>query len=137
LAFTLYLLVAEETLLSQTVGSSSPQHVSNSASPRIQSSSPQAEAPASPRIQPSSSQVEVPRQSFLLCLTARSPKTKQKLRTYRSLKQKSSKFKRKLKQLKTKLSALSNSQEADQKLLEDIKKMISDASNVISKYLGV
>jgi hypothetical protein len=60
LAFTLYLLFAEETLVNQTVGSSPPQHVSNPASPRINPSSPQVEAPTSPRIQPYSSQVEVP-----------------------------------------------------------------------------
>jgi hypothetical protein len=48
LALILYLLVAEETLVSQTVGSSSPQHDSNPTSPRIQSSSPQAEASALP-----------------------------------------------------------------------------------------
>jgi hypothetical protein len=41
LALILYLLVAEETLVSQTMGSSSPQHDSNPTSPRIQPSSPQ------------------------------------------------------------------------------------------------
>jgi hypothetical protein len=40
LALILYLLVAEETLVSQIMGSSSPQHVSNPSSPRIQPSSP-------------------------------------------------------------------------------------------------
>jgi hypothetical protein len=44
LALILYLLVAEETLVSQTVGSYSPQHDSNPTSPRIQPSSPQPEA---------------------------------------------------------------------------------------------
>jgi hypothetical protein len=39
LALTPYLLVAEETLVSQTVGSSSPHHDSIAASPRIQPSS--------------------------------------------------------------------------------------------------
>jgi hypothetical protein len=47
LALIHYLLFAEETLVSQTVGSS-PQHDSNPASPRIQPSS-QLEASASPR----------------------------------------------------------------------------------------
>jgi hypothetical protein len=40
LALIPYLLVAEETLVSQTVGSSSPHHDSIPASPRIQTSSP-------------------------------------------------------------------------------------------------
>jgi hypothetical protein len=35
LALIPYLLVAEETFVSQTVGSSSPQHDSNPTSPRI------------------------------------------------------------------------------------------------------
>jgi hypothetical protein len=58
LAFILYLSVAEETLVSQTIGSSSPQHDSNPTSPRIQPSSLQAEASASPRIPPASPQPE-------------------------------------------------------------------------------
>jgi cytoskeletal protein RodZ len=58
LALILYLLVAEETLVSQTAGSSSPQHDSNPTSPRIQPSSPQPEASASPRIHPASPQPE-------------------------------------------------------------------------------
>jgi hypothetical protein len=49
LALTPYLLVAEETLVSQTVGSSSPHYDSIPASPRIQPSSPQPEVSASPR----------------------------------------------------------------------------------------
>jgi hypothetical protein len=40
LALIPYLLVAEETLVSQTVGNSSPHHDSIPASPRIQTSSP-------------------------------------------------------------------------------------------------
>jgi hypothetical protein len=51
--------VAEETLVSQTVGSSSLQHDSIPVSPRIQSSSPQLEVSTSPRIHPSSPQPEV------------------------------------------------------------------------------
>jgi hypothetical protein len=43
------LLVAEETLVSQIVGSSSPHHDSTPASPRIQPSFPQQEVSASPR----------------------------------------------------------------------------------------
>jgi hypothetical protein len=58
LALILYLLVAEETLVSQTVESSSPQHVSNPTSPSIQPSSLQAEASASPRMDPASPQPE-------------------------------------------------------------------------------
>jgi hypothetical protein len=58
LALIPYLLVAEETLVSQTLGSYSPQHDSNPTSPRIQPSSPQAEASASPRIHPASPQPE-------------------------------------------------------------------------------
>jgi hypothetical protein len=58
LALILYILVAEETLVSQTVGSSSPQHDSNPTSPRIQPSSFQAEASASPRMDPASPQPE-------------------------------------------------------------------------------
>jgi hypothetical protein len=56
LALILYLLVVEETLVSQTVGSSSPQHDSNPTSPRIQPSSPQPEASTSPRMHPASPQ---------------------------------------------------------------------------------
>jgi hypothetical protein len=51
LALIPYLLVAEETLVSQTVGSSSPHHDSIPASSRIQPSSPQPEVSASPRNQ--------------------------------------------------------------------------------------
>jgi hypothetical protein len=58
LALIPYLLVAEETLVSQTVWSSSPQHDSNPTSPRIQPSLPQPEALASPRIHPASPQPE-------------------------------------------------------------------------------
>jgi hypothetical protein len=58
LALIPYLLVAEETLVSQTVGSSFPQHDSNPTSPRIQPSSPQPEASASPRIHLASPQLE-------------------------------------------------------------------------------
>jgi hypothetical protein len=54
-----YLLFAEETLVSQTMGSSSPQHDSNPASPRIQPSSPQPEASASPRTHPASPQPDI------------------------------------------------------------------------------
>jgi hypothetical protein len=59
LALIPYLLIAEETLVSQTMGSSSPQHDSNPASPRIQPSSPQPEASASPRIHPASPQPDI------------------------------------------------------------------------------
>jgi hypothetical protein len=59
LALIPYLLVAEETLVSQTVGSSSPQHDSSPASPRIQLSSPQLEASASPRTHPASPQPDI------------------------------------------------------------------------------
>jgi hypothetical protein len=59
LALINYLLLAEETLVSQTVGSSSPQHDSNPASSRIQPSSPQPEASASPRTHPASSQPDI------------------------------------------------------------------------------
>jgi hypothetical protein len=52
LALIPYLLVAEETLVSQTVGSSSPHHDPIPASPRIQPSSPQPEVSASPRNHP-------------------------------------------------------------------------------------
>jgi hypothetical protein len=59
LALIPYLLVAEETLASQTVGSSSPQHDSNPASLMIQPSSPQPEASASPRSHPASPQPDI------------------------------------------------------------------------------
>jgi hypothetical protein len=49
LALIPYLLVAEQTSVSQTVGSSSPHHDSLPASPRIQPSCPQPEVSASPR----------------------------------------------------------------------------------------
>jgi hypothetical protein len=49
LALTTYLLVAEETLVDQTLGSSSPHHNSIPISPRIQPASPQPEVSASPR----------------------------------------------------------------------------------------
>jgi hypothetical protein len=58
LALISYLLVAKETLVSQTVGSSSPQHDLNPTSPRIQPSSPQPEASALPRTHPTSPQLE-------------------------------------------------------------------------------
>jgi hypothetical protein len=58
LAFIFYLSVAEETLVSQIVGSSSPQHISNPSSPRIQPSFPQPEALVSPRMHPASPQPE-------------------------------------------------------------------------------
>jgi hypothetical protein len=51
--------VAEETLVSQTVGSSSPQHDSIPASPRIQPSSRQPEVSASPRNHPISPQPDI------------------------------------------------------------------------------
>jgi hypothetical protein len=54
-----YLLVAEETLVSQTVGSSSPHHDSIPASPRIQPSSTQPEVSASQRNHPVSPQLDV------------------------------------------------------------------------------
>jgi hypothetical protein len=59
LALIPYLLVAEETLVSQTVGSSSPHHDSIPASPRIQPSSLQAEVSASPRSHPVSPQPDI------------------------------------------------------------------------------
>jgi hypothetical protein len=52
LALIPYLLVAEETLVSQTMGSSSPHNDSIPASRRIQTSSPQPEVSASPRNHP-------------------------------------------------------------------------------------
>jgi hypothetical protein len=59
LALIHYLLVAEETLVSQIVGSSSPHHDSIPASPRIQPSSPQPEVLASPRNHPVSPQPDI------------------------------------------------------------------------------
>jgi hypothetical protein len=59
LALIHYLLFAEETLVSQTMGSSSPQHDSNPASPRIQPSSPQPEASALPWTHPASPQPDI------------------------------------------------------------------------------
>jgi hypothetical protein len=59
LALTPNLLVAEETLVSQTVGSSSPHHDPSLASPRIQPSSPQPEVSASPRDHPVSPQPDI------------------------------------------------------------------------------
>jgi hypothetical protein len=58
LALIPYLLVAEETLVSQTMGSSSPHHDSIPASPRIRPSSPQPEVSASPRNHPVSPQLD-------------------------------------------------------------------------------
>jgi hypothetical protein len=58
-ALILYLLVAEETLVSQLVGSSSPQHVSNPSSPRIQPSSSQPEPSASTRTPQASPQLDI------------------------------------------------------------------------------
>jgi hypothetical protein len=55
----IYLLVAEETLVSQTVGSSSPHHESILGSPRIQPSSPKPEVSASPRDHPASPQPNI------------------------------------------------------------------------------
>jgi hypothetical protein len=59
LALIPYLLIAEETLVSQTVGSSSPHHDSTPASPRIQPSSPQPEVSASLINHPVSSQTDI------------------------------------------------------------------------------
>jgi hypothetical protein len=56
LAFTPYLPVAEETLVDQTVGSSSSLQDSVPASPRIQPASPQPEVSALPRNHPASPQ---------------------------------------------------------------------------------
>jgi hypothetical protein len=64
LALIHYLLVAEGTLVSQTVESSSPQHDSIPASPRIQPSSPHPEVSASPRTHPASPQLEIQEPSF-------------------------------------------------------------------------
>jgi hypothetical protein len=60
LAFTLHLVIAEETLVDQFVEVSSPDHASNPNSPRVQISPPEAEIPASPRTQSSPSRVESP-----------------------------------------------------------------------------
>jgi hypothetical protein len=59
LALIPYLLVAEEILVDQTVGSSSPHHDSAPISPRIQPASPQPEVSASPRNHPVSPQPDV------------------------------------------------------------------------------
>jgi hypothetical protein len=59
LTLTPYLLVAEETLVSQTVGSSSPRHDSIPAPPRVQTSSPQPEVSGSPRNHPVSPQPDI------------------------------------------------------------------------------
>jgi hypothetical protein len=64
LALIPYLLVAKETLVSQTVGSSSPHHDSTPASPRIQPSSPQPEVSGSPRNNPVSPQPDIPEPSI-------------------------------------------------------------------------
>jgi hypothetical protein len=64
LALILYLLIAEETLVSQTVGSSSPHHDSTPASLRIQPSSPQQEVSASPRNNPVSLQPDIQESSL-------------------------------------------------------------------------
>jgi hypothetical protein len=64
LALIPYLLIAEETLVSQTMGSSSPHHDSIAASPRIQPSSPQPEVSASPRNHPVSSQPDIQKPSL-------------------------------------------------------------------------
>jgi hypothetical protein len=60
LSLTFCLSLAEETLVNQPVEISSPQHASNPNSPRVQTSSPQAEISTSPGIQSSPSQVEAP-----------------------------------------------------------------------------
>jgi hypothetical protein len=65
LALITYLLVVEETLVSQTVGSSSPHHDSIPTSPRIQPSSPQPEVSASPRNHPASPQPDIQEPSLL------------------------------------------------------------------------
>jgi hypothetical protein len=52
LALTPYLLVAEETLADQTVGSPSPHHDPVPVSPRTQPASPQQEVSVSPRNHP-------------------------------------------------------------------------------------
>jgi hypothetical protein len=51
---------AEETLVNQLMEISSPEHASNSNSPRVQTSSPQAEISVAPRVQSSPSQAEAP-----------------------------------------------------------------------------
>jgi hypothetical protein len=66
LALIPYLLVAEETLVSQTVGSSSPHHDLIPISPRIQTSSPQPEVSASPRNHPVSPQPDIQEPSLEL-----------------------------------------------------------------------
>jgi hypothetical protein len=66
LALIPYLLVAEETLVSQTVGSSPPHPDSIPASPRIQPSSPQPEVSASPRNHPASPQPDIQEPSLEL-----------------------------------------------------------------------
>jgi hypothetical protein len=66
LARTPYLLVAEETLVDQTVGSSSLHHDSVPVSPRIQLASPQLEVSASPRNHPVSPQPAVQEPSIEL-----------------------------------------------------------------------
>jgi hypothetical protein len=58
LALSLHLPYAEETVVKQRVEISSPEHASNSNSPRVQTSPPKAETSASPGIQSSPSQVE-------------------------------------------------------------------------------
>jgi hypothetical protein len=64
LALISYLQVAEKTLVSQTVDSSSPHHDSTPASTRIQPSSPQPEVSASPRNNPVSPQPDIPEPSI-------------------------------------------------------------------------
>jgi hypothetical protein len=64
LALIPYLLVAEETLVSQTVGSSSPHHDPTPAAPRIQPSSTQPEILASPRNILVSPQPDIPESSI-------------------------------------------------------------------------
>jgi hypothetical protein len=59
LAVIPYLLVAEEILVDQTVGSSSPHHDSVPVSPKIQPASPQPEVSTSPRNHPVSPQPDV------------------------------------------------------------------------------
>jgi hypothetical protein len=59
LALTPYLLFAEETLVDQTVGSSSPHHDSVPVSPRIQPASPQPEVSTSQKTHPVSPQPDV------------------------------------------------------------------------------
>jgi hypothetical protein len=64
LALILYLLVTEETLVSQIVGSSSPHHDSTPASPWIKPSSPKQEVSASPRNNPVSPQPDIQESSL-------------------------------------------------------------------------